>query len=53
VGVNYEPHHRALTPCGWNAALDFADQQLCGLDQQQSFDHFPPEHILTNNLAPK
>ncbi len=28
VGVNYEPHRHALTAGDWNAALDFADQQL-------------------------
>lgn len=42
VGVNYEPHRHALTPADWTAALDFADQQLRGLDHHRSFDQFPP-----------
>jgi len=43
VGVNYEPHRHALTADDWNAALDFADQQLRGIDHQRKFDQFPPE----------
>jgi hypothetical protein len=43
VGVNYEPHRHALTTDDWNAALDFADQQLRGIDHHRSFDQFPPE----------
>jgi hypothetical protein len=53
VGVNYEPHRHALTADDWNAALDFADQQLRGIDHHRKFDQFPPEEISTNSIAPK
>ena len=53
VGVNYEPHRHALTADDWNAALDFADQQLRGIDHHRGFDQFPPEQISTNRIAPK
>jgi hypothetical protein len=43
VGVNYEPHRHGLTPDDWTAALDFADQQLRGMDHHRRFDQFPPE----------
>jgi hypothetical protein len=43
VGVNYDPHSHFLTQGDWTAALDFADQQLRGLDHQRKFDQFPPE----------
>jgi hypothetical protein len=43
MGVNYETHRHALTPGDWTAALDFADQQLRGLDHQRKFDRFPQE----------
>ena len=42
VGVNYEPHRHALTAGDWTAALDFADQQLRGMDHHRTFDQFPP-----------
>jgi len=41
VGVNYEPHRHALTPGDWDAALDFADQQLRGIDHHRTFDQYP------------
>ena len=53
VGVNYEVHRHALTPEDWNAALDFADQQLRGIDHHRTFDHFPAEQTSTNSVAPK
>jgi hypothetical protein len=53
VGVNYEPHRHGLTPGDWEAALDFADQQLRGIDHPRTFDHFPTEQISTNSVAPK
>lgn len=53
VGVNYEPHRHALTADDWTAALDFADQQLRGIDCHRSFDQFPPEQTSTNSVAPK
>jgi hypothetical protein len=45
VGVNYESHRHALTPGDWTAALDFADQQLRGMDHHRHFDQFPPEPV--------
>jgi len=53
VGVNYETHRHALTAEDWNAALDFADQQLRGIDHHRTFDHFPAEQTSTNNVASK
>jgi len=53
VGVNYETHRHALTPEDWTAALDFADQQLRGLDHHRKFDQYPVERTSTNNVAPK
>ena len=52
VGVNYEPHRHGLTPDDWNAALDFADQQLRGIDHHRTFDQFPPEQT-SATIAPK
>ncbi len=45
VGVNYEPHRHMLTADDWTAALDFADQQLRGIDHHRRFDRFPPESV--------
>ncbi len=45
VGVNYEPHRHMLTAGDWTAALDFADQQLRGIDHHRRFDQFPPEPV--------
>jgi hypothetical protein len=53
VGVNYEPHRHGLTPGDWNAALDFADQQLRGIDHHRTFDQFPSEQTSINSIAPK
>jgi len=53
VGVNYEPHRHALTAGDWNAALDFADQQLRGIDHGRSFDQVPPSQTATNNVGAK
>jgi hypothetical protein len=53
VGVNYEPHRHALTADDWNAALDFADQQLRSIDHHRSFDQFPSAETSTNSVAPK
>lgn len=43
VGVNYEKHRHALTESDWGAALDFADQQLRGIDHHRDFNQFPDE----------
>lgn len=43
VGVNYEPHRHGLTAADWTAALDFADQQLRGIDHHRSFQQFPAD----------
>ncbi|MGA9779582.1 MAG: alpha/beta hydrolase family protein [Limisphaerales bacterium] len=43
VGVSYRPHRHALTAGDWTAALDFADQQLRGIDHHRRFDQFPPQ----------
>ncbi len=43
VGVSYQPHRHMLTAGDVNAVLDFADQQLRGIDHRRSFDQFPPD----------
>jgi len=45
VGVNFEPHRHGLTVVDWTAALDFADQQLRGMDHHRRFDQFQPEPV--------
>ena len=52
VGVNYEPHRHGLTPADWTAALDFADQQLRGINVERRFDRFPPEPALQTPEQP-
>jgi hypothetical protein len=49
VGVNYEPHRHGLPPADWTAAMDFADQQLRGIDHQRHFDQFPPDTAASTN----
>ncbi len=53
VGVHFEKHRHALTAGDWNAALDFADQQLRGLDHHRTFDQFPPDASATKNVSSK
>jgi hypothetical protein len=53
VGVNYETHRHALTPEDWTAALDFADQQLRGIDHHRKFDQFPVADASTNKMEVK
>jgi len=53
VGVNYEPHRHGMPPEDWSAALDFADQQLRGINHQRRFDQFPTEPVSTNSITPK
>ena len=51
VAANYEPHRHMLTADDWNAALDFADQQLRGIDHQRTFDNFPDDDASTNSVT--
>jgi hypothetical protein len=51
VGVNYEKHRHMLTADDWNAALDFADQQLRGINHHRTFDHFPDDEASTNSVT--
>jgi hypothetical protein len=53
VGVNYAPHRHALTAEDWQAALDFADEQLRGIPTRRSFNQFPPEPITLHTVAPQ
>ncbi len=53
VGLNYEVHRHGLPPEDWTAAMDFADQQLRGIQHHRDFDKFPAEQISTNSIAPK
>jgi len=41
VGVNYDAHGHGLSAGDWTAVLDFADQQLRGMDHQRQFDMYP------------
>jgi hypothetical protein len=41
LGVNYAPHHHALTKDDWDALLDFADVTLRGKPPTRRFDRFP------------
>jgi hypothetical protein len=49
IGVHFENHPHELAPTDWTAILDFADQQLRGLDHHRTFDQFPPDQSATNN----
>jgi hypothetical protein len=42
LGINFRPGKHMLAPDDWTAILDFADQQLRGLDVQRRFDQLPP-----------
>jgi hypothetical protein len=53
VGVSYEKHRHGLTPEDWNDAMDFADQQLRGIDHHRTFDQFPPDEVSTNSVTSK
>jgi hypothetical protein len=53
VGVSYEKHRHGLTPEDWNDAMDFADQQLRGIDHHRTFDQFPADEISTNAVTTK
>jgi hypothetical protein len=51
VGVSYQAHRHALTVGDWAAALDFADQQLRGIDHHRRFDQFPRESVPENSSS--
>jgi hypothetical protein len=53
LGLHFENHKHALTEADWNDALNFADQQLRGLDHHRAFDQFPPEQNGSNNVILK
>jgi hypothetical protein len=42
LGINYRPGPHRLAPEDWTAVLDFADQQLRGMDVKRRFDQLPP-----------
>ncbi len=46
LGINFRPGPHALSPADWQAALDFADQQLRGLDAKRVFNQLPPQEQL-------
>jgi (4-O-methyl)-D-glucuronate---lignin esterase len=43
VGVNYLPHRHMLTKGDVDAVLDFADQELRGINHHRRFDQFPSD----------
>ncbi len=45
LGINYRPGPHRLAPEDWTAVLDFADQQLRGLDVKRRFDQLPPQEL--------
>jgi hypothetical protein len=46
LGVNFRPGTHMLSPLDWQAALDFADQQLRGMDVKRAFNQLPPQEQL-------
>ncbi len=46
LGFNFRPGRHSLSLADWQAALDFADQQLRGLDVRRTFDQLPPQEQL-------
>jgi hypothetical protein len=46
LGINFRPGPHALSPVDWQAALDFADQQLRGLEVKRLFNQLPPQEQL-------
>jgi len=47
LGVNYAHHGHAFTQEDWGALMDFADQQLRGMDHHRRFDRLPPTLIFS------
>ena len=45
LGIHFRPGHHTLAPEDWTAILDFADQQLRGLDAKNRFDQLPPQEL--------
>ncbi len=43
LGINFRPGGHKLAPEDWTAILDFADQQLRGMDVKRRFDELPPQ----------
>jgi len=46
LGFNFRPGTHSLAPLDWQAALDFADQQLRGMDVKRAFNQLPPQEQL-------
>ena len=46
LGFNFRPGKHVLSPLDWEAALDFADQQLRGMDVKRVFNELPPQEQL-------
>jgi hypothetical protein len=46
LGLNFRPGTHMLSPLDWQAALDFADQQLRGMDVKRVFNQLPPQEQL-------
>jgi hypothetical protein len=52
VGVNYENHRHGLPPEDWNAALDFADQRIRGINHERQFNRFPESSETNTPIQP-
>jgi hypothetical protein len=46
LGVNFRPGAHMLSPLDWQAALDFSDRHLRGMDVKRVFNEFPPQEQL-------
>jgi len=46
LGFNFRPGTHSLAPLDWQAALDFADQQLRGMSVKRAFNQLPPQELL-------
>jgi hypothetical protein len=46
LGVNFRPGRHEFSPLDWQAAMDFADQELRGMEAKRDFQHFPPQDQL-------
>ncbi len=43
LGIQFRPGGHKFAPEDWTAVLDFADQQLRGMDVKRRFDELPPQ----------